>query len=88
MSHHVYRLFDKDWNLLYVGATSNLRQRITEHRKTRAWPGCHPVLTIGERMTAWTAHEYPTRAAAFAAERAAIATEHPLLNTAGMEVSA
>lgn len=83
MSHHVYRIFDASGRLLYVGATSNLPQRIAEHEATKAFPGCHPVLTIGERMARWTADEHPTRKDAFAAEREAIRAEQPELNTYG-----
>lgn len=80
-THHVYRLYDEDGRLIYIGATSNLPARIAEHARTKTWPGCHPVLTIGERMETWVATQYPTRAEAFAAERAAIRAEQPELNT-------
>lgn len=82
MRHFVYRIYDRDGALLYIGATSNLDQRMSAHARTKAWPGCHPVITIGERMDRWVATEYETRSEAFAAERAAIRDECPLLNTA------
>ncbi len=81
LGHHVYRLRDAEGALLYIGATSNLGQRIAQHKATKTWPGCHPVITVGERMASWTADRYETRAEAFAAERVAIAAERPLLNT-------
>lgn len=80
--HYLYRIFDAEGALIYVGATSALEQRMTQHRHTHRWPGGHPVLSVGDRMAAWVAEEYPTRRAAFDAERAVIAAERPELNTA------
>lgn len=79
--HHVYRIWDDQGALVYIGATSRLQRRIAEHRATKTWAGCHPVLRVGERMHTWAAVEYPTRRAALDAEREAIAREHPELNT-------
>jgi len=78
--HHVYRCYDAEDTLLYIGCTQNVQTRL-------AWltSMCnlsrHPaVRTLIERMTRHTVETFPTRAAAFAAERRAIATEAPLLN--------
>lgn len=79
--HYLYRIFDAEGALIYVGATSALDQRMSQHRATHRWPGGHPVLAVGDRMASWVAEEYPTRRAAFDAERFVIATERPELNT-------
>jgi len=67
--HYVYRIWDHDGSLAWVGATSNLVARIDDYRRNSA-----------EGAPLWAAVEYPTRAAAFAAERAAIAAELPRNN--------
>lgn len=79
--HFLYRIFDAEGSLIYVGATSALKQRMAQHRSTHRWLGGHPVLSVGDRMATWFATEYPTRAEAFAAERLVIASESPELNT-------
>lgn len=88
ISHHVYRIYDANDVLIYIGATSNLKARMATHRSMKPWPGCAPVVTVGARMARWTSTEYPTRADAFAAERAAIRAERPELNTNSKGVSA
>lgn len=77
--HHVYRIFDADDALIYIGATSDLMR---EHRSTKpVGLQSHPVLTVGPRMASWVATEYPTREDAWTAEREAIWNERPELNT-------
>lgn len=75
--HYVYRIFDKDGRLLYIGCTEQVDQRIYMHRATYtlacAWE-------IHEWYDHHTSEELPTLAAARAAERAAIKAEAPLLN--------
>ena len=80
--HYVYRIYDAEDRLIYIGATSNLQERLRGHLAVKPLGyHSHPVLTVGPRMDRWVATEYPTRAEAFAAERAAIAAERPELNT-------
>lgn len=67
----LYRFFDADDRLLYVGITSRGPSRWSEHRANRPW--WHAV--VRSTMT-----HYPTRAAAVIAEMHAIQTEHPLHN--------
>lgn len=87
MSHHVYRIYDAADRLIYIGATSNLAERIKGHLYVKDdGPHCHPVLSVGRRMARYTAEEFPTRAEAFAAEREAIRAERPELNTRGVEM--
>lgn len=73
--HVVYRCFDVDGRLLYVGCTSNLERRLTKHRtqpSSRTW---YP------RLNRVKARIYPTRHAAMWAETVAIRTEQPLFNS-------
>lgn len=67
----LYRLYDADDQLLYVGATGNLTQRRYSHRSNQPW---------GHEIARIEAETFPSRAAALAAEREAIAAEHPRWN--------
>ncbi|MFF8840492.1 GIY-YIG nuclease family protein [Streptomyces sp. NPDC015130] len=69
----LYRFFDAESRLLYVGITSRLRVRMTEHARDYAgtwWP------EVDKRSVDW----YPTRTDAGQAERTAIKDEQPLHN--------
>jgi len=68
--HVVYRFFDKNDRLLYVGCTRNLEKRCREHR-SRPW--FHEV-------TRTTTTTFPNRHDARQAERQAIGEEHPVHN--------
>lgn len=70
--HFVYRCFDAEGVLLYIGFTWDLRTRISDHRR--------PGRELGERLSYVSVTAYPNRAEAQAAERAAIEAEAPLLN--------
>lgn len=70
----LYRFFDAGGALLYVGVTSDLRTRWDRHAAERAW---WPF--VASSTVEWL----PSRAAALAAESAAIASESPLHNVAG-----
>lgn len=70
----VYRAYDADDQLLYVGATGNLKRRMQQHRKSAPWFG---------GAVRWSYGEYPTREAALAAEAEAIGAEHPEWNSTG-----
>lgn len=77
--HFVYRCFDGD-QLLYIGATQNVPTRLAQ-LTALCNVGRHPATgTLIRRMTHHTSESYPSRSAAFAAERAAIGREAPLLN--------
>lgn len=69
----VYRLFDTDGMLLYVGMTAYPTIRFSSHRATKPW--WHEVAT---RRLVW----YATREAAAMAEIRAIQTEAPRYNVA------
>lgn len=68
--HAVYRFYDADGVLLYIGATSNIFERWYQHGD-KNW--FHRV------AVARVAH-FTTRAEALAAESLAIGAERPLLN--------
>lgn len=71
MSNVLYRVYDEDGRLLYVGITNNPPARFRSHRATKQW-------------WAMVAHiftkTYDSRAALREAEREAIKTEHPTYN--------
>jgi len=67
----LYRFFDADKRLLYIGVTGQPRERWPAHRrKAKWWP-----------LAAYVAVEiHPTEWQALNAERAAIQTENPQFN--------
>jgi predicted GIY-YIG superfamily endonuclease len=70
----LYRHFDSDGRLLYVGISLNVVARLSEHCKTSHWFGS---------ITRIDVERFRSRQAALAAERKAIRTEKPLHNIAG-----
>lgn len=79
MTHYVYRIFDADNALLYIGATSDVHARIVFHQ--RPWYGQSKASNeMFGRIDRWTSEAHPSKEAALAAERAAIHAEAPLLN--------
>lgn len=67
----VYRFYDADDNLLYIGSSKQLDVRYKDHAKKKPWwPDVH------RKTETW----YPTRERAYAAERGAIQTERPKYN--------
>jgi excinuclease UvrABC nuclease subunit len=68
----VYRLYDADDVLLYVGASKNTAQRWSQHAKTKFW--WHKVAS---REVVW----FDGRPSALLAEHLAIVAEHPLHNS-------
>ena len=71
----LYRFFDADGNLLYVGISDNLTARFKWHRDAQSWWG-----SVARKTITW----YGTRNKAFAAEDYAIKTEFPLYNLQGL----
>lgn len=67
----LYRLYDHADELLYIGATGNLKQRRYWHRTMTPW---------GAEIARIETETFPTRAAALDAEKRAIAAEHPRYN--------
>jgi hypothetical protein len=69
--HLLYRFFDAEGVLLYVGLTYDLVQRFSQHSVERWWWG---------QWATVTATRYVSRAELEAAERKAIKSEKPLYN--------
>lgn len=70
----IYRFFDSDDRLLYVGVTTNFQQRMLAHRRQPWWPF----------VDRWTIDEV-THGEAYAREARAIADERPFFNVAGRD---
>lgn len=70
----VYRFYDEDWRLLYVGISKQIPMRLRSHNSEKPWWTDACTLTL---------EHYPTRHEALAAEAAAIVTENPVYNIAG-----
>lgn len=68
-AHVVYRCYDADDQLLYIGCTRDLDYRMS----------LQPLILM-RRLALVTTEDYPNRVEARAAERAAIKAEAPLLN--------
>lgn len=73
---HLYRHFDKDNRLLYVGISLHAFKRFTQHQSTARW---------FDQIVKMTIDQYPMWDAAVRAERIAIKMEHPLYNIAHVE---
>ena len=73
MKQTLYRFFDKDSNLLYVGITNTWHQRFHQHERTAGW---------FSRVAHATFEPYESREAVEAAELVAIKTENPQFNKA------
>lgn len=74
----LYRFFDADGRLLYVGASGRFQKRVASHRAHAKWWDVAAMCRI---------QRYPTLREALAAEAVVIATEHPIHNIApGMYV--
>lgn len=69
----LYRLYDAEDRLLYVGITVNLQDRMSDHQKQSWW------LRVASR----TVTLHASRREAAKAEMVAIHDEHPLLNLTG-----
>jgi predicted GIY-YIG superfamily endonuclease len=66
----VYRCYDAEGTLLYVGLSNNLVGRIAKHKRRDWWPDVASLETV----------EYPDRESAQYAERDAIHHEKPVHN--------
>lgn len=70
----LYRLFDAEGALLYVGITVNVEQRWTEHERAKPW-----WPQVAEKRVEW----FENRPLALTAELQAIKTERPIHNVVG-----
>jgi hypothetical protein len=70
--HFVYRLFDSQLRLLYVGMSSaDYRSRVSHHRRSKPW---------GKAIDSVSAEAFASRTQALRAEATAICDERPLHN--------
>lgn len=67
----LYRLFNDNGDLLYVGISSNELRRWKEHAKTKSW---------WREVHTFTIERFPSRSSVEKAEREAIVSEHPRYN--------
>jgi predicted GIY-YIG superfamily endonuclease len=74
MISYVYKCLGKNDNLIYVGQSSDVKQRISGHRSTKHW--FHEVKFI-------EIVPYKNREDALSAEQAVIHLEHPQENELG-----
>jgi hypothetical protein len=75
--HFVYRCFDSDGRLLYIGRTTDVKRRMSHHKAVSDWfPMCSRV-EAGDAISSY----YDS----ILAERHAIADEVPLFNKTGHE---
>jgi hypothetical protein len=70
--HNLYRCFDEDGNLLYVGISWSAPLRFQQHSRHSFW---------WQEVTRITLERFPSRTAAEAAEQVAIRTEAPRYNS-------
>jgi predicted GIY-YIG superfamily endonuclease len=75
----LYRYFDSEGQLLYVGITKNPLERQAQHQKTQPW---------WDDVTSARFEHYSTREEAIKAEDYAIGTEWPRYNIAGPSLAA
>lgn len=76
-AHFVYRIYDVDGRLLYVGSTRDIRERIRSHLSTKRW--WWEVADIRVDV-------YPNRSLGEDAEQRAIAEENPRENVVRVSV--
>lgn len=72
----LYRYYDKDGNLLYVGITDSLSRRAAQHNKNAQWHSYAAYATF---------EHYVSREDALEAESKAIINESPSYNIAGSD---
>ena len=71
--HVVYRFYDADREVLYIGITINPPARFTQHQVSKTW---------WDDVARITLEKHPSRESALLAEREAIITERPHHNIA------
>jgi len=75
--HYVYRAYDDQGVLLYIGCTYQLDVRLKAHQSmSRRW---------AQHMVDVQVETHPNRAEGLSAERLAISTERPLYNSDGRD---
>jgi predicted DNA-binding transcriptional regulator AlpA len=79
MTHHLYRHFDSDGVLLYVGQSKCAINRLNGHKRESSWYDSIATVTI---------EPFASRAQALRAEQEAISREKPRFNIHGGEPEA
>lgn len=74
----LYRMFDQEGVLLYIGISKDAFARFSQHAKDKPWIG---------QVARWERESFATRNAALAAEKSAIKSEFPLYNVVHNEGS-
>ena len=69
--HYLYRYFNEDGLVLYIGITKNIKQRHGQHKCSSVWFRCACDITV---------EKYPSEQLAREAERKAIISEDPFWN--------
>lgn len=77
--HYLYRCYDAEGRLLYIGCTVDTKKRIAEHRRGKGAKASR-WLSVCMASVEVDSDVYIGRVAGRAAERAAIQTEQPLFN--------
>lgn len=77
MTHYVYRCYDADDRLLYIGCTQDVGSRMAVHMASGQNPASRVLIF---RMTRHEVEQYDTEVEAKWAEREAIYAEAPLAN--------
>lgn len=77
MVAYVYRLFDADGALLYIGLTNNIDNRLVHHKCDKPW---------FSSISCYTLERFPNRGIARFAECIAIRDEGPIFNIADKTV--
>lgn len=72
----LYRMFDQDGILLYVGISQDAFVRFAQHARSKSWI---------KQVARWEREPFPSRQMALQAEKAAIEQESPLFNIAHNE---
>jgi predicted GIY-YIG superfamily endonuclease len=80
-THYVYRCYDAEGGLLYIGCTGDVETRL--YHLTALCNRGKSTGPLARRMASHTVEEFPNRRAALDAERAAILAESPELNIQG-----
>lgn len=71
MKTTLYRHWDKDDNLLYIGISLSKLQRLGQHSRNATW---------FDKITKVTMESFPTRKIALQKEKEAITSEYPIHN--------
>lgn len=77
ITYYLYRQYDSDGTLLYIGITKDNIKRQKEHMCSTPW---------AKKIARVEVEELPSQAAALAAEKAAIVSEKPIFNIVNIEI--